>query len=173
MIPKPLCCLLAVLALADGFMAPLRVKCKARQIGGGPTRMGADVPEEPYLTWLTKKVDRARRPKFVSIARARMQKDFAVLLMRSSYQVQAQRKSEYGWVEPPHVSLLNLFQCSCFEELDVLFINAPAPSRLSCRSLMILTSFQWTSSRSSSSSCGRASGRPTKRTSREGEERAR
>ncbi len=119
MIPKLLCCLLAVLALADGFVAPLRVKCNAWQIGRGPTLMGLDVPgDEPYMTWLTKKVDRARRPKFVSIARARMQRDFAVLLMRSSYQVQAQRRSEYGWVELPHVSLLNLYLVSvrsCFD----------------------------------------------------------
>ena len=43
--------------------------------------------EGSYLSWLAGKVDRARRPAFVSIARARLQRDFAVLLMRTSYQV--------------------------------------------------------------------------------------
>eukprot|EP00903_Cladosiphon_okamuranus_P009698 g9226.t1 len=49
--------------------------------------MGADTDDGSYLSWLAGKVDRARRPAFVSLARARMQRDFAVLLMRTSYQV--------------------------------------------------------------------------------------
>ena len=49
--------------------------------------MAADVDDEGYLSWLSKKVERAQRPPFVKIARARLTRDFAVLLMRSSYQV--------------------------------------------------------------------------------------
>lgn len=49
--------------------------------------MAADVDDEGYVSWLSKKVERAQRPPFVKIARARLTRDFAVLLMRSSYQV--------------------------------------------------------------------------------------
>lgn len=49
--------------------------------------MAADQDDEGYLTWLSKKVERAQRPPFVKIARARLTRDFAVLLMRTSYQV--------------------------------------------------------------------------------------
>ena len=94
MIPRLLCWLLAVLPLADGFVSPLKVSCK-RQSNLG-LRMAAD-EDESYLSWLTHKVDRARRPKFVSIARARLQKDFAVLLMRSSYQVKSANEHVIVW----------------------------------------------------------------------------
>lgn len=45
------------------------------------------IMNDRYVSWLTQKIERARRPPFVKIARARLQRDFAVLLMRSSYQV--------------------------------------------------------------------------------------
>ncbi|CAM9135963.1 unnamed protein product [Ascophyllum nodosum] len=43
--------------------------------------------EEGYLTWLSKRIERSQRPPFIKIPRAKMTRDFAVLLMRSSYQV--------------------------------------------------------------------------------------
>ncbi|CAM9535452.1 unnamed protein product [Choristocarpus tenellus] len=44
--------------------------------------------EEPtYLDWLSRKIELSRRPEPVKINRPRLIRDFAVLLMRSSYQV--------------------------------------------------------------------------------------
>lgn len=40
-----------------------------------------------YLTWLSSKVEKSRRPQVVKFRRPRLTRDFAVLLMRSSYQV--------------------------------------------------------------------------------------
>lgn len=89
------CGMLALAALADGFMAPLRSSCRVNH--GVGLKMGADSSsgndEGSYLSWLAGKVDRARRPAFVTIARARLQRDFAVLLMRTSYQVCERKKS--------------------------------------------------------------------------------
>lgn len=81
-----------LLGLADGFTVPFKAKFtpflkdKARHGRGYSTKMAAQ-DEEGYLTWLSKKVERAQRPRFIQFARARLTKDFAVLLMRTSYQV--------------------------------------------------------------------------------------
>lgn len=89
MVTFRVCGLLALVALADGFVAPLRSSRTGTH--GAGLQMGADDgsnnEEGSYLSWLAGKVDRARRPAFVNIARARLQRDFAVLLMRTSYQV--------------------------------------------------------------------------------------
>lgn len=92
MITALVCGLLALVALADGFMAPLRSPSRGNHDIG--LKMGAESNGEgSYVSWLAGKVERARRPAFVKIARARLQRDFAVLLMRSSYQVREQKKS--------------------------------------------------------------------------------
>lgn len=78
-------CLLAVLSLTDGFVSVFQSPVKSSvRCGRGSAKMAA---EEGYLSWLSKKVERAQRPPFVKIARARLTRDFAVLLMRTSYQV--------------------------------------------------------------------------------------
>lgn len=77
----------ALVSLADGFTVPFSLATRPRvRNRQGRASMAA---EEGYLSWLATKVDRARRPPFVKIARARLTRDFAVLLMRSSYQVRA------------------------------------------------------------------------------------
>ncbi|CAN0529117.1 unnamed protein product, partial [Ectocarpus sp. 12 AP-2014] len=80
------CRLLALFALAfassAGFVVP--PPCHSKR-GRGHMMMASD-QQEGYVSWLTQKIERARRPPFVKIARARLQRDFAVLLMRSSYQ---------------------------------------------------------------------------------------
>lgn len=89
MVMVRVCGLLALVSLTDGFMAQLSGSCRVKNPEVG-LKMGADSgssDEGSYLSWLAGKVDRARRPAFVKIARARLQRDFAVLLMRSSYQV--------------------------------------------------------------------------------------
>ena len=86
--------LLALISTTDGFMATKipRVELRSRR-GQGSARMAADLDDEGYLSWLSKKVERAQRPPFVKIARARLTRDFAVLLMRSSYQVRCSEVS--------------------------------------------------------------------------------
>ncbi|CAM9650230.1 unnamed protein product [Ectocarpus sp. 6 AP-2014] len=82
------CRLLALFALAfassAGFMVPVPPTCHSKR--GRGHMMTASDQQEGYVSWLTQKIERARRPPFVKIARARLQRDFAVLLMRSSYQ---------------------------------------------------------------------------------------
>lgn len=99
--PYMLCSMLVLLALADGFMvAPIKLLtsssgswrscCRQRSHGRVLTTRMVQNDDDSYISWLTHKVERARRPPFVKIARARLQRDFAVLLMRSSYQVRSQ-----------------------------------------------------------------------------------
>ncbi|CAM9280967.1 unnamed protein product [Pylaiella littoralis] len=89
--PYVLCGMLALLAIADGFMvAPIKLLTSSSSSSSSRSRcrlrMDSGQDDEGYISWLTHKVERARRPPFVKIARARLQRDFAVLLMRSSYQ---------------------------------------------------------------------------------------
>lgn len=76
---------IAFFSLADGFATNLRFPSRARvRYGQNNLEMAAD---EGYLNWLSKKVQRAQRPPYVKIRRPTLSRDFAVLLMRSSYQV--------------------------------------------------------------------------------------
>ncbi|CAM9397113.1 unnamed protein product [Scytosiphon promiscuus] len=81
-----LCGMLALLALADGFVAPVSVASNTASKSQRGQALNMNAEDEGYVSWLTHKVERARRPPFVKIARPRLQRDFAVLLMRSSYQ---------------------------------------------------------------------------------------
>lgn len=49
--------------------------------------MSDPVDEQGYLVWLSRKIERSQRPPPVKIRRAGLSKNFAVLLMRTSYQV--------------------------------------------------------------------------------------
>lgn len=75
----------ALFSLVDGFTTTLSFHSRARvHHGQGNVEMTA---EEGYLNWLSKKVQKAQRPPYVKISRPKLSRDFAVLLMRSSYQV--------------------------------------------------------------------------------------
>lgn len=78
---------LALSALADGFVVPLSLAANSASKSERGQALNMNTQDEGYVSWLTHKVERARRPPFVKIARPRLQRDFAVLLMRSSYQV--------------------------------------------------------------------------------------
>lgn len=82
-----LCGMLVLLALADGFVAPVSLASSSASNSQRGRALNMNAEDEGYVSWLTHKVERARRPPFVKIARPRLQRDFAVLLMRSSYQV--------------------------------------------------------------------------------------
>lgn len=76
--------LLIVLPLTDGFItrSGLAIEQKPRHRRGCVRMVG-----EGYMTWLSKQIELAQRPPFVKFTRARITRDFAVLLMRTSYQV--------------------------------------------------------------------------------------
>ncbi|KAG5188561.1 hypothetical protein JKP88DRAFT_262272 [Tribonema minus] len=61
----------------------------AKRRHGGCWHMSADEIDDgqSYLSWVGRKLELSRRPPPVMIPRARIQRDFAVLLMRSSYAV--------------------------------------------------------------------------------------
>lgn len=55
--------------------------------GRGTFEMATAADEQGYLSWLSDKIEKYNRLPPVQIRRARLNRDFAVLLMRSSYQV--------------------------------------------------------------------------------------
>lgn len=76
--------LLVILPLTDGFITRSRLAIEQRpRHRRGCVRMVG----EGYMTWLAKRIELAQRPPFVKFTRARITRDFAVLLMRTSYQV--------------------------------------------------------------------------------------